>query len=76
MAHPDTHLGAHASDERRTGWLVLIVGAVLAVGVLMIPGVIEFTSLPLMTEPNLAPVGNTFLKYATPPVRGCVNAGK
>ncbi len=55
MAQAARHLGAHAFDERRIGWLGLIVGVVLAVGVLMIAGGIEFTGWLSLTEPNLAP---------------------
>ncbi len=55
MAHAARHLGAHAFDERQTGWLALIVGVVLAVGVLMIAGSVEFTGSLAMMEPNMAP---------------------
>ncbi len=55
MAQAARHLGAHAFDERRRGWLALIVGVVLAVGVLMIAGGVEFTGWLSMTEPNMAP---------------------
>ncbi len=55
MAHAARHLGAHAFDERRRGWLALIVGVVLAVGVLMIAGGLEFTGWLAMAEPNMAP---------------------
>ena len=55
MAQAARHLGAHAFDERRRGWLALIVGVVPAVGVLMIAGGVEFTGWLSMTEPNMAP---------------------
>lgn len=55
MANAATHLVVHAFDERRRGWLVLIVGVVLAVGVLMIAGGAEFTGSLAMTEPSMAP---------------------
>ncbi len=55
MAQAARHLGAHAFDERRIGWLGLIVGVVLAVGVLMIAGGLEFTGSPAMTNPNMTP---------------------
>ncbi len=44
-----------AYAARWRGWLGLIVGVVLAVGVLMIAGGLEFTGSPAMTEPNMAP---------------------
>ena len=55
MAQAARHLVAHAFDERRRGWLGLIVGVVLAVGVLMIAGGLEFTGWLAMAEPNMAP---------------------
>ncbi len=55
MANAATHLVVHAFDERRIGWLALIVGVVLAVGVLVIAGSVEFTGSLAMTEPNMAP---------------------
>ncbi len=55
MANAATHLVMHAFDERRTGWLALIIGVVLAAGVLMVAGGVEFTGLLAMTEPNMAP---------------------
>ncbi len=44
-----------AYAARWRGWLGLIVGVVLAVGVLMIAGGVEFTGWLAMAEPYLAP---------------------
>ncbi len=55
MAQAARHPGAHAFDGRWTGWLVLIVGVALVVGVFVFAGGGELTGSLAMSEPNLAP---------------------
>ncbi len=62
MANAAMHLVVHAFDEHRIGWLALIVGVVLVVGILamvqgilMIAGGAGFTESLAVTDPNMAP---------------------